>query len=385
MLWTLVAICRTLPQLPRLPAKTILFVGCAIGLAASVRVGGLVALAYFCVALSWSLGGVLLRARVASPDEAGRDVAGLVVAGLGVLGVAWGVMLLFWPWAMSDPILRPFQALGYFQDIVDQQRINFPVFFEGRHTLLSEIPRYFTLKSLLLTMPEFALLAPVLLISGVGLLRRGGLRWPDARSMCWILCAVAVALPLAMTASDDLIQYDGIRHFLFVLPPLAVLFGANLVESLGSRHSLRFKTALASAFLLLALLTANDQWRLHPYEYSYFNRSFAGGLNSAAERYETDYMGLSYREGFDWLAINYRPRARGPIRISGCRGFFVNLKDAVDHAGVRGRRFQPVFPGRNPEVAIATTRGLCSEGYDGQLLTTVERDGVPLLYVLKLR
>ena len=381
MTFALLAICRSLPQLPRLPARQILLTGLAIGLAASVRVGGLISLLYFCLALAWSLGDGLRTRRA----ELLRDLLGLVGAGLGVLAVAWIVMLVFWPWALAEPLLRPVQALGYFQDIVDQQQVDFTVLFEGARTRLSELPRYFTLKSLLLTMPEFALLAPLLLVAPLLALRHAKLDWPSARAMTWVLCASAIALPLAMTASDGLIQYDGIRHFLFVLPPIAVCFAAGLVATLRSDISARFKAGLFAATIALALVTAIDSWRLRPYEYVYYNRSVAGGLRSAAQSYETDYLGLSFREGFSWLVDNYPTEPGRSIRVAGCPGFHVNLEDAAAHAGRAGAGFRPVRPKRNPQLALAFTRSQCNQRYRGRVLGTIGRDGVPLLYILELR
>jgi hypothetical protein len=56
--------------------------------------------------------------------------------------------------------------------------------------------------------------------------------------------------------------------------------------------------------------------RLHPYEYIFFNRSF-GGLRAALGRYETDYWGVSHKEGVDWLIANYKPDAPpGSIRVA---------------------------------------------------------------------
>ena len=52
-------------------------------------------------------------------------------------------------------------------------------------------------------------------------------------------------------------------------------------------------------------LVAYDIVTLHPYEYIYLNRLGAGGQTEASTRFETDYWGLSYKEGLDWLAANY--------------------------------------------------------------------------------
>ena len=91
------------------------------------------------------------------------------------------------------------------------------------------------------------------------------------------------------------------------------------------------------------LLTAVDMWRLHPYEYTYFNRSFSGGLKTAAKYHETDYLGLSYQEGFAWLLANYWPKHERSILVASCPGFHANLVDAHERSGDEGARFQPVL------------------------------------------
>jgi hypothetical protein len=46
-----------------------------------------------------------------------------------------------------------------------------------------------------------------------------------------------------------------------------------------------------------------DMIALHPYQYVYFNR-VSGGLEKANNRFDTDYWGLSLREGMEWLNKN---------------------------------------------------------------------------------
>ena len=46
---------------------------------------------------------------------------------------------------------------------------------------------------------------------------------------------------------------------------------------------------------------------LHPYEYTYFNRLVAGGMEQANQRFEMEYWGTSFLEAADWLNEYYRP------------------------------------------------------------------------------
>ena len=75
-----------------------------------------------------------------------------------------------------------------------------------------------------LQMPEIFL---VLGLSGlVGAFYAAARRDPPARQRAIFLCvAMAAAFPIALTVALRPAMYNGIRHFVFVLPPLAVLGG----------------------------------------------------------------------------------------------------------------------------------------------------------------
>jgi hypothetical protein len=60
--------------------------------------------------------------------------------------------------------------------------------------------------------------------------------------------------------------------------------------------------AITSLFLIFAQITF-DMAMLHPYEYTYFNQ-LTGGVRGAHLRYETEYWGLSLREGIEWINQN---------------------------------------------------------------------------------
>src|SRR5205085_1014538 len=84
--------------------------------------------------------------------------------------------------------------------------------------------------------------------------------------------------------------FTGLRHFMFVVPPLAVLAGIGfsaLIDMLAVR---RVVFAAAAALALMAGFGSDAVTlvRLHPYEYLYYN-DLVGGLQGAARRNETDY------------------------------------------------------------------------------------------------
>ena len=64
---------------------------------------------------------------------------------LGLLAIAWGVMMLPWPWAHENPVLHPLQAIR----MASKFHLVVPVLFEGQVTPSNELPRYYLLKYLL--------------------------------------------------------------------------------------------------------------------------------------------------------------------------------------------------------------------------------------------
>jgi len=377
--FSLLLICRSLPLLPRLPRWRLLALGVALGLGLGVRAGGIVTFFYLAMALAWWLGRELLRRR---GRLAFADFRALAVGVAGIVGTAWLVMLLFWPWALRFPVSALFRALRYYGELAAHQ-IDFHVRFEGRDTLMSEIPRRFTLEFFLVSMPEFALLAPIVLVVAVRWMRGRSWAWPAPGTMAWLLVGTSVALPLATTASRSVAQYDATRHFLFVMPSMALMLAAALVSALDGPAAPRIKVALLTAAVSLGLVTAWDMGSLHPYEYVYFNRGVAGGLSAASRRFDTDYLGLSYREGVRLADRNFPRSAGRPTRITSCPGFHPNLVDALASDERAGERFVAVQPWEASEIAVATTRDRCNEQFQGQVVASVERNGVPLLQVIR--
>jgi len=94
-------------------------------------------------------------------------------------------------------------------------------------------------------------------------------------------------------------MYDGIRHFLFILPPLFIFIGLafQFIVDHVSPSWLR-----AGVGMLLILPGITGMIKLHPYEYAYYN-SFIGGTDGAFRNYETDYWLTCYKDAVEDLNI----------------------------------------------------------------------------------
>ena len=101
--------------------------------------------------------------------------------------------------------------------------------------------------------------------------------------------------------------FTGMRHFLFVVPALAVLAGIGLDAALTALATRGRALAAAGLAVVAAglLLDAVTLVRLHPYEYLFYN-SAVGGLEGASRRYDLDYWFGSMPEALDQLEAYLR-------------------------------------------------------------------------------
>lgn len=348
----------------------------AVGLTLAVRPGGI-----FVAALP--VVGVVAAATLRSADEAspkGRVTASGRLAALGVLRfastlpIAWALMLIAWPWAQLDPIVRPVQAIA----AASHFGWDGVMLFAGTTVRSTALPASYLPTWFLVTTPEFY---GVALLLGIAALAA---TWRSAARSGGATVLASIVIPLLGVFLTRPVLYDGLRHFLFLFPPLAVLAGLSLDRFLSvERFPLPIRAAGVVAFGVSAVLTARDIVALHPYQYVYFNR-FSGGTAAAVGRYETDYWGASYQEGLAWVVKHVsRLREGGPTRVASCN----------DNSNRRLEYYRGRWPGVAAQIVIARDYAasdifLAVTRYDchkqpGQVLHVVERAGAPLLYVIR--
>ena len=362
---------RVLPAVsPRAMAKLTLSVGCLL----AIRPSGMFFFGYIFLLWSWTLW------RSGPSGRAGVRRAAIAFAL--VLSGAWVLMLSSWPWGQMSPILNPLRSV---REGVRFSFFGTTLFFgqqvPARRPPVSYLPVWFGLQ-----MPEIYFVAVAAGVTAYIFRRRNspnGDRRPiigSDRSRGELGFLVFVVLfPIATAIILRSTLYDAVRHFLFVIPPLAILAAAAIESSLRPAVRRAMRALIACGALAAAALTARDMIGLHPYESIYFNRVFAGGHRGAAGRFETDYWGNSYREATDWVVQNV-PGER--IRIANCSGQF---QSSYYLRGPSGARFIPVPRDATPDLFLATTRWDCHRRTTGRVLHKVERQGVPLAYVLDLR
>jgi hypothetical protein len=196
------------------------------------------------------------------------------------------------------------------------------------------------------------------------------------------MLAAAAILPVALVVFGHSVLFNGLRHIMFILPPLACL--AGLVAEAGLAWLRRVRPAVRVAVLVVAgvlvALHVATMAALHPYEHVYYNQ-FAGGIEGAQGRYELDYWGSPYREAA--LGLLARLRTEDPAAPSRPWRVFV-CEPAESAMHYLPANFRRVMDPTHADFFFVIAGGSCrpprrAPGF------SISRLGVPLAFVLDLR
>jgi tetratricopeptide (TPR) repeat protein len=238
----------------------------------------------------------------------GRRLLRYAAVVLGVAAAGYVLALLFWPYALQNPLKNPFIALSKFAAL----EVRIRVLFEGLNQMSDKTPWYYPVKWMALTLPLVALVG----MAGSVLLLPRLLRH---YAPLWIsLVFFAGVFPVFYVIYKNSVIHDGWRHLTFAYPPLAVaagLFWNELAGLFASRKPLQY-----AVYGLFALLGIEAAWftASNPHlAYTYFN-PIAGGVKGAYGKYETDYWGISVRQGLEWMEQQgiLRPDLTEPVIIA---------------------------------------------------------------------
>ena len=359
--------------------RAALFGGLCVGAAVGVRSGGLFLFGYVaCTAYGRALLDIVTRSGRRETLRGLRLVGQVTLRLCAAAALAWGLMLSFWPWAQVSPWRRPLEGARR----AARFRWAGDVLFEGHVFVPTDLPYSYLPKWFAMTLPEFylvALLAGLLALAVA--LRARPRAWISPKGLALAFLVGSVGAPLIGAMVMRAGVYDAHRHFLFLMPPLAALAGVALSGGLDLLRSRQARVALLAVWLAGASVTARDMIAMHPYEYTYFNR-LSGGLRAAAGRFEIDYWGASYEAGLAWL-VQHVPKSRKVFRVANC-SVPAQTEYYLERWAKAGEHFRFTENRKRADFLLATTRYGCHKA-EGEVLHTVEREGVPLLYVIRLR
>ncbi|TQF36813.1 hypothetical protein UNPF46_20785 [Bradyrhizobium sp. UNPF46] len=294
MIILMLGLVRLAEEYPQPSPRTILIVGLGAGLSLGCRVLGGLALVY---AMLGFIPLFLEELRTEGLRESVRRFAHVVYVLLPGLAFGYLVMGLIWPWSIMEPG-NPFEALTYFSHFFEKP---WKEMFDGAIVSVPDMPWSYLPTLFALQLPEVLLvLMGGAVFSTFAMLPRSEV--PARRKTIMLMLTLAATLPLAIAMVKRPALYNGIRHFVFVIPPMAVLGGvafAWVMERLRANHRTWQPVVLATFCFGLALSLA-EMIRLHPYQYTHFNH-IAGTVRGADDRFMLDYWGLALKQASDEL------------------------------------------------------------------------------------
>jgi hypothetical protein len=358
-------VARALDEYPEPSRRTVAFVGIGLGLAFGSRI----------LAVVFGLGATLALLTIVGIEvrhrrDAVSRLLRFVWLMLPALLIGYLIMGLLWPWSVTSP-LNPLYASDYFSGFFEKP---WRELFQGRLIYVPNMPWTYLPQMFVIKLPEIMLALGLLgtvwiIVAGVG-----G-RLPTNRGGALLAVVMAAYLPIVIAMIARPALYNGIRHFLFVVPPFAAiggLAGAGIFEWARARGRAYAVGAMAVFAAGIALPVSNIV-RLHPFQYSYFNLA-SGGVQMAHDRYMVDYWGLAFKQTSE--ALRARLDAAG-VKAPGGRKWVVEICGPQRGAEVAlGPEYEVTWERKAADFAMMLGTYYCRDDIPAPILVEIRRNGV---------
>lgn len=373
MLWALYATALVVRDMENVSGKAIVLLGFAVGGALGLRVGGAFAVIYLILLV---IARVLLDHKFEHTPILSRLLR-MVVVLLPAAVLAFVFMAMCWPWSVIEPdnLLEAAKSFSHFD-------FNMQTIANGVVYNISDVPRSYLFQYLAVKLPEAALLG-LFSLPLLWLFCRDALCIAE-RSTRMVMATLLVGafFPLVFIMEDRPALYNGVRHFTFLLPLLAILSAWAIVavwRALTGSHmqgKTVFQAIWAGIMAGLMLVTLADIIQLHPYQYVRLNR-LAGDQAKAQFKWEGDYWSSALRAAADQLTEMKLPQRTQPYWVAAC-------VDTPQIEPYLDGRFSVTRRWDEADFFLSTTNMHCHEVMKGTLVGGVQRQGM-WLAVLKDR
>jgi tetratricopeptide (TPR) repeat protein len=280
---------RYAQQLPKPTYSILIKLALAIGFTISVRIGGLLLIAYlglFTGIISW------LQLQQSKFKNLISTVKQLALPVVVVSFIAYFLGILFWPWGMQAPFTNPITALTEFTKYSNIKNYEL---FEGKILFMADKPWYYLPKHIFINTPLFIWAGIALFIA---LLLKYAKHYNKA--ILYVLGFV-ILFPIIYAIYKNANLYNGWRQFIFTYPPMVVFASLGWFQLISLSKNTVYRLAIAAFFAINLGYIANWMIQNHPQQYVYFNET-VGGNKGAYGNYELDYYSNSCREAAEWVA-----------------------------------------------------------------------------------
>ncbi len=378
MIVLLLAAARAFDEYPRPSLGTVTLFGLGLGTAFGTRV--LAGLGAPEIGAGLALI-ALLEARALGLRAAAVRLGRFLLKLLPGFALAYLIMGLLWPWSIISP-LNPIRAAFYFDSFFATFEKPWHEMYDGHVLLVTAMPASYLPHLFILKLPLLLLALGFAGIAGaLHAIVRPATPLPRRATLLMLVAAAVLPVVVAMITHPAL--YNGIRHFVFVVPPFAVLGGLAsswLCKRLQPYGRIAL-TAFALVFLLGIAVPGVAMVRLHPYEYTYFN-ALTGGVRGAQDKYMLDYWGLAFRQAGTGLRAKLAAAHERPP--AGRRWMVAVCGEARAARIALGPDFEVNWDRKRADFFMALGNFYCPHPND-PVIITVERDGVTYARVYDLR
>ncbi|MGB7259148.1 MAG: glycosyltransferase family 39 protein [Pseudolabrys sp.] len=366
---------RALEAYPQPDARAVALAGVGLGLAFGSRILAVIAAPTVFLAL---LSIVIGESRSIGFRAAATRFGQFFLATLPALVLAYLMMGLLWPWSIVSP-LNPIYATEYFDKFFEKP---WKELYEGVLIPVPNMPATYLPHLFALKLPEIMLaLGTAGLIGALIAAARKNLLLNRRAVLVTVALSAVMPIAIAMVARPAL--YNGVRHFVFVIPPFAVLGGLAGAWLAGKARPLGKAAlgALALIFIGGVTLPIIDMVRLHPYQYTAFNW-VSGGVRAAHGKYMLDYWGLAFKQASNKLhafvaAKNLQPPAGRKWVVAYC-GPWAPAEVEL------GKKFDTTWEVNDADFAMELGVFYCRE-LPAPVIADIEREGVSYARVYDLR
>ena len=264
--------------------------GTALGI--SVRIGGLLSVAIFCMYAGLKyIESIGVKSFVSLKWKGFTSLMTWLIS-LGLASYILGIIV--WPYGWAEPLNNPLEALKEFTNY----SVSLRQLFEGKLYDSDMLPLYYLRKYLIITTPLAVML-------GVGLFLL--LLYPNRKKFNneIFLILFAAIFPVVYIYIQKSQVYGGIRQILFTLPCFVgiAFVGYQWLDHLLSQSNAKLKGWILAVTIGLTAMPAKFIFANHPVSYSYFNE-IQGGTAKAYGEYEMDYYLASLRPSTEWFIKN---------------------------------------------------------------------------------
>jgi hypothetical protein len=376
MVILMLGLVRLTEEYPHPSPRTVLILGLGAGLSIGSRILGGFALIY---ALIGFLPLLIDEVRTNGAREAARRFAHVSYALLPGLILGYLVMGLIWPWSIIEPD-HPFEAATYFSRFFEKP---WKEMFDGAIFSVPDMPWSYLPTLFALQLPEvlLALLTAAVVLTFLALPRSDV---PARRKTILLMLTMAALLPIAIAIVKRPALYNGIRHFIFVIPPMTVLAGVAFARGMSwlKENRRAWQPVALAVFSFGLLLPLAEMVRLHPYQYTHFNH-IAGTVRGADDRYMLDYWGLAFKQASESLREQLDEKHEAPPH-----GRKWNVAVCGPHRGAQvalGSDFNIGWDSHVADFAMMLGEFYCKGLISAPIMVEIKRDGVVYARVYDIR